>query len=120
MWARRQTTYGSYASPFKHVDISPIPFADPIDTVCFEVGLISELGLASLPVPIFFFFYLLQKKNGSIQEYSWFMATVGVPSPLERCANGPTSSTHRGSNKINRSEEDRKPFFPHINLAPCL
>lgn len=52
---RRQPTYGSYDAPFiyPHVDTSPTPCADPIDTVCFEVGLISELGLASLPVPFF-------------------------------------------------------------------
>lgn len=48
----RQPTYGSYAFPFIHADISPTPCAEPKDTVCLEVSLISELGLISLSVPI--------------------------------------------------------------------
>lgn len=111
----RQPTYGSCASLCIHVDIFPTLCADAIDTVCFDVVLIRELGLASLPV-LFFLTYF--KNNDSIQECSWYIATLVVPSPLERCVNGPTSNTHRGD-KINRSK-DRKQCFPHINLTPCL
>ena len=50
---RKQPTYGCYAFPFNHVDVSPTPCAEPKDTVCLEVSLISELGLTSLSVPIF-------------------------------------------------------------------